>query len=64
MDALFGLCRKKSAGSSVQPPLNGTLIFASRSEVDKFIEKYNRQRCKQSLDSVRGLISGYHALKL
>ncbi len=52
MDALFGLCRKKSAGTSVQPPLNGTLMFASQCEVDDFVAKYNRQRGKQNLDSV------------
>ena len=26
-DALFGLCRKKAAGSSARPPLFGTLYF-------------------------------------
>ena len=35
MDALFGLCRKKSAGKSVLKPLSGTLMFADQNAVDE-----------------------------
>lgn len=52
MDALFGLCRKKSAGSSVRPPLNGSLLFAEQGEVDNFVANYKRQRVRHKVDSV------------
>lgn len=40
MDALFGLCRKKAAGKSVNPPLNDGLLFENQREVKEFIESY------------------------
>lgn len=38
IDALFGLCRKKSAGSSVHGPLSGTAIFESQQDVNSYME--------------------------
>ena len=40
-DALFGLCCKKAAGSSVRPPLFGTLYFDDQEVVDEFVLKYD-----------------------
>ena len=37
MDALFGLPRKKSAGTSYQDPLHGNLFFCNQSAVDQFV---------------------------
>ena len=39
-DALFGLPRKKSAGTSVRPPLHGNKVFYFQEDVDKFIKSY------------------------
>ena len=41
LDAVFGLCRKVSAGKSIHPPLSGTLIFEDQSQVDNFVDSYN-----------------------
>ena len=38
MDALFGLPRKKSAGSSVRDPLHGSRFFYDQDEVDRFVQ--------------------------
>lgn len=37
MDALFGLPRKKSAGSSYRGALHGALFFCDQSSVDEFV---------------------------
>ena len=39
-DALFGLPRKKAAGSSYREPLHGNLMFCDQSEVDSFVSTY------------------------
>ena len=39
MDALFGLPRKKSAGTSYRDPLHGELFFCRQSPVDLFVEE-------------------------
>ena len=52
MDALFGLCRKKSAGSSIREPLNGTLFFLKQDDVDKFVSEYGQQKVKHGVNSV------------
>ena len=38
MDAIFGLPRKKSAGSSVRGPLHGHIYFHDQAVVDEFVE--------------------------
>ena len=38
VDAIFGLCRKKSAGNSVRGPLSGMSVFESQDEVNTFID--------------------------
>lgn len=43
MDALFGLCRKKAAGSSVRPPLNDCLMFEDQDKVISYIQSYQSQ---------------------
>ena len=40
IDALFGLCRKRAAGSSVRPPLQEGTFFESQEEVKSYIEGY------------------------
>lgn len=40
-DAVFGLCRKKSSGVSVRPPLFSGLFFESQSDVDQFVDNYD-----------------------
>ena len=39
IDALFGLPRKKSAGTSHRAPLHADLFFQNQSEVDEFVAK-------------------------
>ena len=41
MDAVFGLCRKKSAGTSVRPPLFAGLFFEEQATVDDFVINYD-----------------------
>ena len=41
MDAIFGLCRKKSAGLSHRPPLFGGMFFEDQEIVDKFVNDYD-----------------------
>ncbi|XP_065893420.1 uncharacterized protein [Dysidea avara] len=41
IDANFGLCRKKSAGSSVHPPLSGSSMFLNQEEVDEYVCQYS-----------------------
>lgn len=41
IDGHFGLCRKKSAGKSVRPPLHNGVYFEDQAEVDAFVEGYN-----------------------
>lgn len=43
MDANFGLCRRKTAGKSVHPPLSGTEFFFEQSEVDSYVAHYQSQ---------------------
>ena len=45
IDAIFGLCRKRSAGKSIQGPLSGTTVFESQDEVNHFV---NTQRNLQN----------------
>ena len=40
IDALFGLCRKKAAGSSVRSPLSGDRMFEPQHRVNAFVENY------------------------
>jgi len=40
MDANFGLCRKKAAGSSVHPPLSNNIMFLNQEEVDHYVSQY------------------------
>lgn len=44
IDALFSLPRKKSAGSSYQDPLFGSLYFNEQSSVDEFVGTYGRMK--------------------
>ncbi|XP_065893500.1 uncharacterized protein [Dysidea avara] len=37
VDAIFGLCRKKSAGRSVRTQLSGTTVFEPQDEVNAFV---------------------------
>ena len=48
MDALFGLPRKKSAGSSYRDALHGDLFFGNQAAVDEHVASYKTQK----IDSV------------
>ena len=39
-DANFGLCRKRSAGRSVHPPLHSETLFFKQKDVNEFVENY------------------------
>ncbi|XP_064384583.1 uncharacterized protein LOC135333546 isoform X3 [Halichondria panicea] len=41
MDGVFGLCRKKSAGVSVRPPLFSGVFFEEQQAVDEFVADYD-----------------------
>ena len=41
MDAIFGLCRKKSAGESHRSPLLSGVFFEEQEGVDQFVENYD-----------------------
>lgn len=43
LDAIFGLCRKKSSGVSVRPPLNQGKFFEDQQTVDNFVAAYPSQ---------------------
>ena len=40
IDANFGLCRKKAAGSSVHKPLSGMTMFCDQDDVNDFVDNY------------------------
>jgi len=44
LDALFGLCCKKAAGSSVHGPLNAGTVFDDQSQVNTFIDNYRPKK--------------------
>jgi len=44
IDALFGLPRKKSAGSSYRSPLYGDLHYLDKSSVDQFVQDYSKPK--------------------
>jgi len=48
IDAIFGLCRKKSAGNSVRGPLSGTAVFESQHEVNSFVDLQGHSEHSQS----------------
>ena len=41
VDANFGLCRKKAAGTSVHDPLSKTAMFFDQNEVNQFVDNYS-----------------------
>ncbi len=43
MDALFGLPRKRSAGTSHREPLSENLYFQPQNEVDEFLQKQSSE---------------------
>lgn len=44
LDAVFGLCRKKSAGASVRPPLFSNVFFENQEQVDHHVCTYDLSR--------------------
>lgn len=42
VDGNFGLCRKKSAGNSVRPPLHDSTMFLPQEEVDQYVQSYGK----------------------
>ena len=40
IDANFGLCQRKAAGSSIHEPLSGTTMFFNQHNVNEFIANY------------------------
>lgn len=68
VDALFGLPRKKAAGTSHRDPLHGDLFFGSQTAVDEYVASYQTgqkmtKACSNFLagDSLRSS-RRYHAL--
>ena len=41
LDALFGLCRKKSSGTSHRPPLFSSIFFEDQDSVDAHVTSYS-----------------------
>ena len=41
VDGIFGLCRKKSAGTSVRSPLFSGVFFEDQEDVDMFVASYD-----------------------
>ena len=56
MDALFGLCRKKSAGVSVRPPLFSNTFFEDQGRVDEFVTAYDTS--DRIVDKVQAYLIG------
>ncbi len=52
MDALFGLPRKISAGSSFRSPLYGNLLFQDQFAVDQYVHDYPKPKVLDSVSSV------------
>lgn len=42
IDGNFGLCRKKSSGKSVRPPLHDDLMFMKQEAVDEYVRCYGK----------------------
>ncbi len=42
IDGNFGLCRKKSSGKSVRPPLHEDTIFMKQESVDQYVQGYGK----------------------
>lgn len=57
MDGIFGLCRKKSAGTSFRPPLFSGIYFEDQQQVDYFVSNYSSS--DQILDKVSTCINCY-----
>lgn len=55
IDGNFGLCRKKSSGSSVRAPLHSDSVFLDQEDIDKFVNSYgslevhHNKECNQFL---------------
>ena len=52
-DALFGLPRKKTAGTSFRPPLHGSLMFGEQSSVDEFVATGSKKMTKVKIYASR-----------
>lgn len=48
VDAMFGHCRKKSAGKSVHRPLSGTAVFDAQEEMNPIVSSQNNLRTIKS----------------
>ncbi len=44
IDGNFGLCRKKSSGKSVRPPLHEDTIFLKQETVDNYVKGYGKTK--------------------
>lgn len=49
MDAIFGLPRKKSAGSSYRDPLYKDLFFSNQLIVDEFVASYENPKSSSAV---------------
>ena len=49
MDALFGLPRKRSAGTSHRNPLYNNLYFLQQNEVDEFIQQQRNEPAENNV---------------
>ncbi|XP_065899662.1 uncharacterized protein [Dysidea avara] len=58
IDAIFGLCRKKSAGKSVQGPLSGKMVFEPQDEVNAFVSSHSQSRNSSSQGLCNNFLAG------
>ncbi|XP_065906278.1 uncharacterized protein [Dysidea avara] len=58
IDAIFGLCRKKSAGKSVQGPLSGKMVFEFQDEVNAFVSSHSQSRNSSSQGLCNNFLAG------
>jgi len=56
IDANFGLCRKKNAGTSVREPLSGNSMFSDQGEVNDYVLSSISESVPTATDKVNGYI--------
>ena len=62
IDDHFGLCRKKSAGRSVRPPLHDGVYFEPQEKVDTFVSNYIVGKASTTLIICKCLESIYNLI--
>ena len=63
IDAIFGLCRKKSVGKRVQGPLSRKMVFEPQNEVNAFVSSHSHS-CDSSLQVCTNNFLNYAVMDL